>query len=405
MRIAVPACCSGARTGSGFAADLPCWHVSQCYVADHAAFAAVGADGATGAPVDPRGGSRRVPRDVRDPRAAGELLAEYVTRRGRAALEEWGIGNTGDAGFVSRGAALMLSGGVDSIAVAGALRRVAPDMPITAVTVTTHAAAETQGKAEERAEVQRAREAAEIFELDHQVVALSSGEVEQAAGEAMRLLPTRELWEIAAAVTILATYIRLDECATNDVRFTGPVFTGGGADVLLAGGVTAPDAVQSDPMAFTKWFESTTRTSVKRSFTRHRLIPDFYERLLGDRHSSYVEVFQTLPAWQVTRRFTAEAAFADRGGEMFDKACLREAAGILGVPEGLAWTRKNPMQVSSGIVGALARLTRERVRGFPHATTYTDPATEPADNALARVALERIGDHSPTDEFPTGQYR
>ncbi len=56
-------------------------------------------------------------------------------------------------------------------------------------------------------------------------------------------------------------------------------------------------------------------------------------------------------------------------------------------------------------VGVGVGLTQEHVRGFPHATTYTDPATEPADNALARVALERIGDHSPTDEFPTGQYR
>lgn len=306
-------------------------------------------------------------RDMQDLPAAAEVLTQYVHRRIDALLSGDSKGEVG----------LLLSGGVDSLSLLAALAQHVESSRITAVTVVADNAA--------RIDLHPAQEAARLFDINHRVVVVDADRLVALSTDALERLNIDELWEVAAAITVLAAY---SELVASGFGPEQPVLTGGGADVLLAGGRVPPNGDYSNSE---EWLTDTIFANVKSSFIENRLVPDFYERILGPLADTYVEFYQTMAAWEATNRFGMNSLFVQKESEMYDKACLRLAATSWGLPESLAWTRKSPMQISSGIIAGLAQISRDQVRKFPHATEYSDPMTEPADNVLARIALHGLG--------------
>lgn len=277
---------------------------------------------------------------------------------------------------------LMLSGGIDSIAIGAAM--INSGIGPRCITVAT---AES---GLEDADVSRAF--TNHFNLDHDVIILNTNDAVQLAHEAMTKIGTFELWEIAAAIPTLAVFNRLDELGLGQ----SPVITGGGADVYLAGGKkidhSSPLGDQNELLRQMIWDE------LVKSLTKDRLVPDFYQELIGNRQDDLYEGFKTIAAWEATSDFGAKVLYKEsENGEYFDKSCLRLTAERLGVPSELCWTKKNPMQASSGIFGLLCEIGRIRASRLPDASEYTDPLKEPLDQVVARFALDWIHQNSGKD--------
>lgn len=270
----------------------------------------------------------------------------------------------------------MLSGGVDSLSLLAVLASMGLSSKVLAVTVLVEGVDNADGDP--------AEQATELFGVDHEVVRLSSADLRRLTSRALDVLPVDELWEVAAAVPVLAVR---EVCESKGVPVGSPVFTGGGADVLLAGGMTPPASEIEDAAS---WLTRSVFENVKGSFCRERPVPDFYERLLGERSEDFIRTYQTVAAWETTSRFGAPVLFGVYEGQLYDKVCLREAATGWGLPGVLAWKPKSPMQTSSGVFAGLAQLVREEVAGYSHAQEYTDPMTEPAENVLARIAVHSL---------------
>ena len=128
------------------------------------------------------------------------------------------------------------------------------------------------------------------------------------------------------------------------------------------------------------------RARVAKNFTRDRLIPDFYERLL-ERPDRHVQIWQTTAAVELALSLPPTAV---RGPDMdTDKLILREAAVRLGVPRELVEHAKNPMQVSSGGVDGLVLAARRWLTTRKGSGVYADPMCESLDFTVARLWLER----------------
>jgi asparagine synthase (glutamine-hydrolysing) len=111
-----------------------------------------------------------------------------------------------------------ISGGVDSIFVAAMARSIGARPH--AMTVVTEG-----GIDEVNATV-----AAAALDMPHELIRLDATALVELARAAISGLGTSELWEVAAAIPLLAVSRSLD-----DRRHVEPVLTGSGADAVLAG--------------------------------------------------------------------------------------------------------------------------------------------------------------------------
>jgi asparagine synthase (glutamine-hydrolysing) len=308
--------------------------------------------------------SQLIQRDVKDISIASLMLLEYGVKRLKGLME-----NEVDRPL------LLLSGGVDSIFLAFLCRQLSVN-PM-AVTVTTRGFDSTESH--------RAQRAAAAVGLEHMVLELDENRVHELARQAVEMLGTSELWEVGAAIPILA----IEESEVS--RGSGLWLTGGGADVLLAGGrqLKSPPRTPAADIEL----DALVREGMDKGFRRNRLVPDFFERLLGGAFDNYVEFFQTADAWNITRKFASDVLFvtnqnAGSGVEFFDKACLRSLVCEMGAPADLVWTKKNPLQQSSGVIHMLAKIARSEMSVDGFSGTYGDPKLEPFENSVARLWLK-----------------
>ena len=270
---------------------------------------------------------------------------------------------------------VLLSGGVDSILVAATA--VAIGAAPRAITIVV------DGETVDRAP---AIAAAEALGLRHEVVVLSSSDVVSLAKSAVAALGVNELWEVAAAIPILAAseLIRRFSAASPA---PAAVLTGSGADAIFAGGRVIEHPIES--AAANQALDEVVRTETGTNFVRDRLVPDFYERLLGDDAQALIHVFQTERFWQLAEQLAPPALFGHVVGAAHDKLAVRLACERL-LPETaqhLAWTRKSPIQRSSGLFDALADAARARAAQLPGATTYSNPLTESMESVAVRLFL------------------
>lgn len=304
--------------------------------------------------------------------AAAAALIGLVERRIAAVVE-----NTSN---VRPG--LLLSGGIDSLLVAACARRIGVD-PL-AVTVLCDDSPDNT----EPLEDSRAITAATALGIEHRVISMTAADVQALARRCIRLLETTELWEVCAAIPGLAAIEYLDAAGA-----CGPALTGSGADALFLGGEQLTAPVGSDEALAE--YRSRVTAKVRRNFTRARLVPDFYERLLGDRADRYVQVFQSESFWRFSQIIDPSLLWRTVPGAagqpvQVDKYILRYAAQKLGLPSELAITRKSPLQVSAGIVSALVTSARADLDGNPANRLYADPKAEPAEHTVARLYLEKL---------------
>lgn len=289
------------------------------------------------------------PRDIDTPAAAAAAVLPL--------LEQWGEAHLRN----SPRSALMLSGGVDSLLLAATYAEFNP----LCVTVAIPGTPDAVGAAAATAHL-----GLEHHLIDARGVVSLWHEVSDALG-------ADELWEVTAGIPLVAVYRLLDELGVS-----GPVLEGGRADAIFLGGGSPECDVRAEQLR-------------RAGGTFEFQIPDFYERLLGEAGAErHLQPFSTKAMWSVAGRVTKSALFVRRDGVTYDKAGLREAAVRLGVPEHLAWTAKDPLQRSSGLMELLADEARAWMWGRPLATAYSDPRAEPADQALARLwlaARSRVG--------------
>lgn len=267
---------------------------------------------------------------------------------------------------------LMLSGGIDSVTLAAALRHIDADP----LCVTVAAASQPSPDRERAAIVTRQ------LGLEHEIIELTDGKIEQLAALCISRIGTDELWEIGAAIPIRAVFDQISDKA-------GAVVSGAGADVLFAGGLT----LDAPPFTMAGRVELRDKIwdNMQQSFCRERLIPDFFDRLLGDDARRFCEVFQTEEAWHMTADFAPEVLYSTGpNGELVDKVCLRDLAVELGVDHSLVWAKKDPMQASSGIMSAFAASARTLFVNDAAAQTYSQPAREADSTITARLWLRYI---------------
>lgn len=298
-------------------------------------------------------------RQVRDAEVAAKLVTQELQDRLQAVL---GAG-TGEP-------IVLLSGGVDSIAVAAAAVR----MGVRPHTVTVAAPGAT--------DTANAVAAAQTLGLTHELVELTGSQLTELATEAISRLEISELWEVSYAIPLLAVAQALDKRSS-----VGPILTGAGADAILAGGKKVDQPIDSD--AGTAEVDRIIRQESGSNFRRERLVADFYERVIPHYADRFVLLFQTERWWDLAETFTATALFGERNGQAVDKLCLRIACERLLPPAAseLAWAQKSAIQRSAGIMGSLAAAARAHAAALPAATTYTDPMTEDWEAVATRLFL------------------
>lgn len=299
-------------------------------------------------------------RTVTDPSVAADELGDATRARIAALLRR----------FPGR-PTVMLSGGVDSVLVAAITAAAGADLR--AVTVATA----------DSVDATAAAAAAAALGVEHHIIWLDDDAVAELARTAAAALGIAELWEVTAAIPILAV---------RDELTAGPILTGSGADAIIGGGRTLHHPV--DSAAAVVELDELIRRESGDNFRRERLVPHFYEALLGDDAPRLVHVFQTARMWRIAERLAPPALFGHHpaDGPLFDKFALRVACERL-LPAGceeLAWTVKNPVQRSSGIMAALHRAARAYAATLPGATTYSDPRSEPADLLATRLYLANL---------------
>lgn len=276
---------------------------------------------------------------------------------------------------------VLLSGGVDSMVVAAQLVTSGHN-PVCVTVNFEHGSSIDKDPA-----AQFAKE----LKLEHINMEVDERTTLKLTKETIRDLQDAELWEVAAGVPLKAAFTTIkNEGFTNQ----SPVFTGGGADVILAGGW----APKSPPYSASGNQETHEHiwSSIQRSFQQARYIPDFYERVLKEQEHQHIQTFQTVGAWEATAKFTSKVLYTPNmtEGTYFDKACMRDTAVRLGVPPHLAWVKKSPLQVSSGLFGAFTLSARKWVAEQKGSSVYGDPVTEPAEVVLSRAWLTQIGNET-----------
>lgn len=301
------------------------------------------------------------PRVVTDPDVAADELAGYFTARFTGALD------------ATSTPVVLLSGGIDSIATAAALRAHLPRQRIVAVTVAANGCSDLPA----------ATRTVGLLDLDHVVAEATIDNVADTCRWAASRLPVRELWEISAAVTLRMAA----GAAVAAVNGPAQLWSGDGGDELLGGGRRPDPDIDIDADAATGWLADYQRHTWTHDWTRRRLVPDFYERALGS--TPLYRAMTTVEAAHMAARWHATAAWG-APGTVSDKEPLRRLAARLGIAEALARRPKEAMQASSGVLGVIEQAARRHAADLPGATTYTDPTSEPAGHVAARLWLDML---------------
>lgn len=295
--------------------------------------------------------------DITDAVEGVALVLAYLRRRLTAVFDAW-----------EGRPVLMLSGGIDSILIAGVAAELRDD--VLALTF------QQPGSAQSTAEGEVAATLARQLGLDHDFVQPAEDAFREIVKDTVTRLDNADPWEVLAG-TILVTLDR----AAQERGASGPLLSGAGADALFLGGEDF-DPGQADVVG--EWDER-MRAKIKRNFIRERFIPDFYERLLDDANR-HIQVWQTHAATDLALRLHPSVI---RGGKMKrDKALFRAAARSLGIPAELVSLQKNPMQVSGGGIDSIIGLARADLATAHGGKTYSDPRTEPLEFTVARLWLE-----------------
>lgn len=304
-------------------------------------------------------------RQVTDPNIAADLLADELQDRIGAVL----AAHLGEP-------VVMLSGGVDSIAVAAAAVQLGARPH--AITVVTADGAGTDAVG--------ATAAATALGLSHELIELNDQDIDELAQEAVSRLPVAELWEVSYAIPLLAMARHLDQ--RHNV---GPILTGSAADAILAGGKKLHHPV--DSTAAVDEMDQIIRKESSGNFRFERLVPDFQDRIIDRYADRFIHVFQTVRFWEIAETFSPSALFGTRNGDPVDKLALRITCDRL-LPSSargtLAWAKKAPIQRSAGIMGALENAARRAAADLPGARTYTDPMTESAEAVATRLYLANL---------------
>lgn len=267
---------------------------------------------------------------------------------------------------------LMLSGGIDSVLLAAVLKDLGIDFH--AVTVAA--------KGLNSQDRDNSIALAEKLNFSHSVVEVDSKTLSTEIPLTIEKLGTDELWEVLAALPISLAFKEF-----NDKGVKGLVLTGNGADAIFAGGKILKEKNLYSENASNE-LDSLVLQDVSRNFTRDRVIPDFYERVLGKDDKRFTMTFQNRQAWELSHLLAPNVLWTeDELGRKYDKSALRKAAEMLNVPKELAWTSKSPLQKSSGLMDALILHVRESMARYENATNYTNPLEEDIDILLARTAL------------------
>lgn len=267
---------------------------------------------------------------------------------------------------------LMLSGGIDSVLLAAVLKDLGIDFH--AVTVAA--------KGLNSQDRDNSIALAEKLNFSHSVVEVDSKTLSTEIPLIVEKLGIDELWEVLAALPISLAFKEF-----NNKGVKGLVLTGNGADAIFAGGKVLKEKNLYSENA-NKELDSLVLQDVSRNFTRDRVIPDFYERVLGKDDKRFTMTFQNRQAWELSHLLAPNVLWTeDEMGRKYDKSALRKAAEILNVPKELAWTSKSPLQKSSGLMDALILHVRESMARYENATNYTSPLEEDTDILLARTAL------------------
>ncbi|MFC9898491.1 asparagine synthase-related protein [Nocardia sp. NPDC127579] len=301
-------------------------------------------------------------RQLTDPHHAAELLRAEMRDRLEAVLKAF-----------PHEPVILLSGGVDSIAVAAAAVELGAHPH--AITVVTS----------EGTDAANATVAAQALGLTHEVIELDTQAVGDLARESVTRLGTSELWEVSYAVPLLAVANSLDKRGP-----VGPLLTGSAADAILAGGKTLHQPIET--AAAVEELDQIIRKESAHNFQYERLVPDFQHRILPQYEDRFIHLFQTLRFWELTETFAPPALFGELGGSSVDKLCLRIACEQL-LPEtakSLATAKKSPIQRSAGIMGALMDAARQAAADLPGAQTYTNPLTESPDAVATRLYLASL---------------
>lgn len=291
---------------------------------------------------------------------AREKVEEYLYHRLEAVIQE-----SPDTPVV------MLSGGIDSILVAGIMSKICPE---------TLAFTFKQHTPEAEQEAHRAKQVSDYFGLRHEVYDPGNEEMLILLKDTVQRLETAEPWEILAGLVW-----RVSDKKTKELGYGGKLISGAGADGLFLGGKDI-DA-QSEKVVF-EWDEA-MRAGLKSQFTQKRFIPDFYERLLDD-PSRYVLAWQTHEAVDLAQQIHPRVV---RGDDLsVDKHLFRKIAVDWGVDESLVYASKSPLQVSSGGLDSVVRLARESLSRDFEGRTYSSPIDEPLEFVVARLFLGGLAD-------------
>ena len=297
------------------------------------------------------------PYDIADAGEAAAAIDHYLRARVTAAVAR----NAGRP-------VLQLSGGIDSILLATYVAEVAQGTM--ALTYSQH----TEDQA-----VGRAAADAKQCGLEHVIVRPTDEDFERLLARVVRALEFPEPWEISAGAVLKAI-----DGASHDHGAEGVLLSGAGADALFMGGHTvAPAAGESLVDAW----DAVLRANVSKNFKRERFVPDFYERLLDD-PERHVQIWQTHAAVELAQRIHPSLVQPDDNGH--DKYIFRKLAVDRGVPEEVAFAPKNPMQVSSGLVGAIVDAARRQLARDFGVRTYSSPLDEPLEFTVARLYLQRL---------------
>lgn len=280
-------------------------------------------------------------RKFNDKKQAEADLKNFLQKRTTAVLEEF-----------PGTPVVLLSGGIDSIAILAALAETIGEENFLALTVACGGA--------EAADYKRSIEITKYLGVEHEIIDLSLKEVEASAKEMIQILGISEILHISSAIPYKACF---DSIMEKNIT-CGPVFTGSGADVLLAGGKRLA-AIDLEKESAQIELKEMVWQDVNQSFTYNRLIPDFYERILGEEAERIIHFFRSQAAWEITNIYSPQVIYEERKGIIFDKAPLRRAATSFNVPEKFAWTEKEILQNSSGVIPALTKLAEQESITLP----------------------------------------
>lgn len=301
----------------------------------------------------------KFPRDVTDVDAGAGMVIDYLRRRVDAVLDTY-----------PQTPVVMLSGGIDSILVAAVVSEIRPDAAAATF------AYECSGPGSS-VEMESAREVAGLLGMEHIAISPSAKESIGLMRETALRVGKADMWEVLAGMVVA-----LADKTTRERGLDGALFTGGGADVLLLGGVEQ-DVTQEE-------FDTGVLAGIKKDFAYAQPVPDFYERLLDEDPDRYILTWQTQDAVDVTGRLALESVRGTAGAGQVDKLVARRAAMWMGLPERVTAPKKSPLQISSNGV----RLSGDAARAWLDSTgehsAYSSPLLDDDQTTIARLFFELL---------------